>query len=73
MANRTWNYFICGKEGHFVIACPENNKLMLPAVEPKVNLISLEALVYAITQSKATDEILTDTGTRKAEESIASL
>ena len=55
---RTWNCFICGKEGHFPIAYPEKNNLMALATELGVNLISSEALVYAITRSKAADERL---------------
>ena len=53
--NQTWNCFICGRDGHFVIACLEKNKLMVPTVEPEVNFISSEAPVFAITLSKTAD------------------
>ena len=56
--NQTWNCFMCGTEGHFAIAYPKKNKLLVPVVEFEVNLISPGALPYAITRSKAVDERL---------------
>ena len=41
-----------------MIACPKKTKLLVPVAEPKVNLASSGAPMYAITQSKMADERL---------------
>ena len=60
-SSKNFNYFICGKEGHFSIACLDTNRVIKETVNHEVNLISSsEARVFVVTKSKLYKNVVID-------------